>query len=229
MELRRESKVMQCIICALVSIIMITVTSVLSSTDLTSTIFGVMKQPFLPPIQIISKPLNSIEGPISQPVAQTDLSGYKHYTDKNGDEVMIVPARYEAKTDSAPVQAASKEVSPQLPQQVQQPVQQPQTRMAPLQAAPPLNLALVAMNAAANAHSGMNVFESCRCNNGLAAKGDLKQEVLEKCEQPVSRQFTGSRDCSEIWLYNFGPNEFMQGVCFDRGRVNKVLSLNYGY
>lgn len=33
-----------------------------------------------------------------------------------------------------------------------------------------------------------------------------------------------------MWLYNFGPTEFMQGVCFDNsGRVKKVLSLERGY
>ena len=153
---------------------------------------------------------------------------------KNGDDVIIVPARYEAETESASIKAAPQvqqrivqqrvpQVYPLAPQQVSQ------ARIAPLQAAPPVNLTLVAMNAAAKAHTGMNVFESCRCNNGLAAKGDLKQEVLEKCAQPVSRQFTGSRVCREIWLYNFGPNEFMQGVCFDGNRANKVLSLDHGY
>ena len=76
----------------------------------------------------------------------------------------------------------------------------------------------------------MNEFESCRCKNGLASKGDRKQEVLQKCEQPVSHQFNNARDCREIWLYNFGPNEFMQGICFDNsGRVKKILSLTHGY
>lgn len=75
----------------------------------------------------------------------------------------------------------------------------------------------------------MDVFESCRCNNGLATKGDTRQEVLEKCAQPVSRQFSGYSDCREIRLYHFGQNEFMQGVCFDRSRVTKVLSLDHGY
>lgn len=82
----------------------------------------------------------------------------------------------------------------------------------------------------ANASAGINEFESCRCKNGLATKGDQKQEVLQKCEQPASHQFNIGRDCREMWLYNFGPNEFMQGICFDSGgRVKKVLSLTHGY
>ena len=80
----------------------------------------------------------------------------------------------------------------------------------------------------ANSNSKMNVFESCRCKNGIATKGDLKQEVLQKCDQPAT-QYPGRSGCSEIWLYNFGPNEFMQGICFEGGRVDKVLSLDRGY
>jgi hypothetical protein len=178
----------------------------------------------------VTSPLPAIR---AEPQSQAPGKEYSSYTDKHGDEVIIVPARYEAEPESAPIQAApqvqqrsNQQRAPLVPLASQQ---VSQARIAPLQAAPPVNLTLVAMNAAANAHTGMNVFESCRCNNGLAAKGDLKQEVLDKCAQPVSRQFTGSRDCSEIWLYNFGPNEFMQGVCFDGNRVNKVLSLDHGY
>jgi hypothetical protein len=76
----------------------------------------------------------------------------------------------------------------------------------------------------------MNEFESCRCKNGLASKGDQKQEVLQECGPPVRQEFSNGRDCKEMWLYNFGPNEFMQGICFDRsGQVKKILSLGHGY
>jgi hypothetical protein len=127
-------------------------------------------------------------------------------------------------------QQVKPQVAQYVPQQVPQQVPQyvPQARPAPLQTAPPSNLAAVAMRAAANAYTGMNVFDSCRCKNGLATKGDLKQEVLQKCEEPAAH-FSGSRGCREIWVYNFGPNEFMQGICFDGNRVNKVLSLDHGY
>jgi Protein of unknown function (DUF2845) len=78
--------------------------------------------------------------------------------------------------------------------------------------------------------AGMNEFESCRCDNGLATKGNKKHEVLEKCGEPVRIQNSHDSDCNEMWLYNFGPNEFMKGVCFDRSaHVKKVLSLNKGY
>lgn len=80
-----------------------------------------------------------------------------------------------------------------------------------------------------NAVAGVNEFESCRCKNGIATKGDTKQDVQQKCEQPVRIHYVNN-DCREMWLYNFGPNEFMQGICFaSNGRVKKVLSLDYGY
>lgn len=190
--------------------------------DLTSLIFGVGS-----PAPIVVNPIQPAKVRVEQPVPQTTSDGYDHYTDKNGNEVVIVPARYEVKKEAAPTQAAPTQDYSAVPPLASQPATQ--TRNAPVQAAPPANLAQVVMSAAAKAHTGMNVFESCRCGNGIATKGDLKHEVLEKCAQPVSRQFTGNMDCREIWLYNFGPNEFMQGICFDGNQVTKVLSLDHGY
>lgn len=202
-----------------------------SARHATSQVQGAGLEEAAHPEKEVTYPLPAVR---AEPQSPAPGKEYSSYTDKNGDEVIIVPARYEAETESAPIQAApqvqQRGVQQRAPQVYQLASQQlSQARTAPLQAAPPVNLTLVAMNAAAKSHTGMNVFESCRCNSGLAVKGDLKQEVLEKCAQPVSRQFTGSRDCREIWLYNFGPNEFMQGVCFDNNRVKKVLSLDYGY
>jgi hypothetical protein len=82
----------------------------------------------------------------------------------------------------------------------------------------------------ANAVAGMNEFESCRCSQGIATKGDSKPEVQQKCGKPASQSYPGKSDCSEMWVYNFGRQEFMQGVCFDgTSRVRKVLSLGHGY
>src|SRR5690242_14097750 len=78
-------------------------------------------------------------------------------------------------------------------------------------------------------YAGVNEFESCRCGSKLATKGDSKQEVFEKCGKPLKVTFP-NQDCPELWLYNFGPNAFMQGICFDRkSQVKKVLSLDRGY
>ena len=83
---------------------------------------------------------------------------------------------------------------------------------------------------ATSAIAGTNEFESCRCPNGLATKGNEKKEVEQECGKPVLVKYYVRKDCDEMWLYNFGPSEFMQGICFDRsGRVKKVLSLDPGY
>jgi hypothetical protein len=81
-----------------------------------------------------------------------------------------------------------------------------------------------------NAVAGMNEFDSCRCKNGLASKGDSKEEVLQECGQSVQITYNYNRGCLEMWRYNFGPNEFMQGICFDgSNKVKKVISLGRGY
>jgi hypothetical protein len=132
---------------------------------------------------------------------------------------------------------------PQLPQQTPReltqdvPQQRPplaaqqaaQREQAPVVAAPGFPPAAVIDKIQKYNSAGLNEFESCRCKNGIASKGENKQEVLAKCDQPAATTFTRTKNCTDLWLYNFGPNEFMQGVCFDRGRVSKVLSLDYGY
>ncbi|QWV96103.1 DUF2845 domain-containing protein [Geomonas nitrogeniifigens] len=222
MRQKRKSQSPQNAIGVLMSVLILLAAVQLVKTDLTSFIFGAAKEPAIPMQQVPAMPAQPVAMPATQPQEPTDTSGYEHYTDKNGNEVVVVPARYEA--EPAPIQAAPQQTLPQrspLPSQQISP-----TTVAPIQAAPPRNVVLVAMNAA-NANTRMNVFESCRCNNGIATKGDTMGEVLEKCAQPAIK--SGGRDCSQIWLYNFGPNEFMQGVCFNGGRVSKVLSLDYGY
>lgn len=42
------------------------------------------------------------------------------------------------------------------------------------------------------ANAGMNELESCRCNNGIASKGDKKDEVLQECGSPVRQQYSAS-------------------------------------
>ncbi|WP_183345900.1 DUF2845 domain-containing protein [Geomonas paludis] len=227
MAVRHESKVSGALGNLLgIAMFIIVAGSALLNVNLTSLIFGV-GTPAPPPNPTVVNPIKPPEVQVEQPVPQANSDGYEHYTDKNGNEVVIVPARYQADHQSAPVQTAPVPDYSAVSPSASQPVMQ--SMNAPVQASPPPNLASIAMNAVAKGRTGMNVFESCRCNNGLATKGDSRQEVLEKCAQPAGR-FRGDRDCPEIWVYNFGANEFMQGICFDRrSRVTKVLSLDHGY
>ena len=93
-------------------------------------------------------------------------------------------------------------------------------------------LAIFHLVLSSTVRGAMNEFESCRCSNGLATKGDFKEEVRQDCGNPVRIYYNygNRRDCVEMWVYNFGPNEFMQGICFDRAsKVKYVLSLQRGY
>ncbi|WP_162605020.1 DUF2845 domain-containing protein [Geomonas terrae] len=226
MRQKRRSQALDHAIGFMVCVFILVAAAYRMELDLASFVFGAAKEPASPSQQIPSIPSEPTAISAQQPQAQPDASGYEHYTDKNGNEVVIVPARYQApRAEPAPIQAAHQQGlqhgSPLSSEQISP------TTVAPQRSAPPRNIALVALNAA-NGNTRMNVFESCRCSNGIATKGDTREEVIEKCAQPATRS-TGGRDCREIWLYNFGPNEFMQGVCFKEDRVSKVLSLDYGY
>ena len=78
-------------------------------------------------------------------------------------------------------------------------------------------------------------YDSCRCKNGLATVGDSSQEVLSDCGQPLRKEsgqlmIRGKRIYAQKWIYNFGPQEFMQAIAFgDNGKVVTVESLGRGY
>ncbi len=64
------------------------------------------------------------------------------------------------------------------------------------------------------------ILNRASCAKGLATRGDLKEEVLQECGKPVAKhsaykKVRGSRMYVEEWVYNFGPNEFMQAINFD--------------
>ena len=207
---------------------------------------------FFTHLNLSSPALTSRDAPVQVPEKHEEVAGpvVKPPADATEPQPSVATKEYYSYTDSKGIlhlgnipqqgservsQPVTQQVQPQVPLQKALPVHQemslpvPREKGASLQTVPRPNLALVAMNAAAKADTNMNVFESCRCKNGLATKGDQRLEVLQKCGQPVAQQPTRRSGCREIWLYNFGPNEFMQGICFEDSRVNKVLSLDYGY
>ena len=170
-----------------------------------------------------------LPSPASAPPASR--GEYFSYKDAKG----IIHLGNDPNQGSQQAQQLPQEVPPQAPQQLPQQVPQqqvpqqqvPQVRAEPIRPLARVNPPPFVINVAAINRSSMNEFESCRCKNGLATRGDSQQEVLQKCEQPFSK--TSNRNCGDIWLYNFGPNEFMQGICFDGNRVKKVLSLDRGF
>jgi hypothetical protein len=88
--------------------------------------------------------------------------------------------------------------------------------------------------------------QALRCGNRLVLEGDYVFSVLQKCGPPQYRderteyrslrlkgqgleqeQFVPVR--VEEWLYNFGPQYFMQLLRFENGRLIEIKNLDYGY
>jgi len=99
-----------------------------------------------------------------------------------------------------------------------------------------------------------HAFSSMRCGNDLVGLGDHPIEVLAKCGEPAyvderviyhvkkidHKHPHGRRDAhvqkethvpvsTEAWVYNFGPNRFMQEAWFVDGRLERVRTLGRGF
>ena len=94
----------------------------------------------------------------------------------------------------------------------------------------------------------MSEAYALRCGNKLVSVGDTKIELLQKCGEPIQVTHRKERYPIRIydyhlddyrlsyeivyveeWIYNFGPNRFMQSIIFRDGRISKIESLSYGY
>lgn len=83
-----------------------------------------------------------------------------------------------------------------------------------------------------------------RCGNLLVLEGNYTFEVLEKCGPPQYRderveyrgiRLRGAIELSEYepvkieeWVYNLGPQMFMQQLIFENGRLVKIKHLHRG-
>ncbi len=88
-----------------------------------------------------------------------------------------------------------------------------------------------------------------RCGSKLVVEGDTRAQVRNKCGEPVEvthksilrapvywfhgRLIEISSELVEvpveIWLYNLGPNKFMQRLRFEDGELIEIESLGYGF
>ena len=87
-----------------------------------------------------------------------------------------------------------------------------------------------------------------RCGTELVSIDDHFTEVLRKCGNPAHINtwveykyypiqldhypfYTSAYGAVTIeeWLYNFGPQRFMQLLRFENGKLRKLSSLDYGY
>jgi hypothetical protein len=96
--------------------------------------------------------------------------------------------------------------------------------------------------------AGVPPAYALRCGNRLVDVGDGQATVLRKCGEPATREWrviyrpqlvsdpvTGFPRTEyvpveiEVWLYNFGPQRFMQELSFEAGRLITIEPLEYGY
>ncbi len=67
-----------------------------------------------------------------------------------------------------------------------------------------------------------------RCGNELISPGDSVLKLLNACGEPAYGDpalYLGTAQ----WTYNFGPNEFMQRVYIQNGKVERINQLGYGF
>jgi hypothetical protein len=96
--------------------------------------------------------------------------------------------------------------------------------------------------------------DSMRCGNQLVSDGDSLLAVESRCGPPAMRQHrtevrsrrqpggascpAGSHNCGQVieheeiaideWTYDFGPQQFMQLLHFEQGRLVSVVTLGRG-
>jgi uncharacterized protein DUF2845 len=87
-----------------------------------------------------------------------------------------------------------------------------------------------------------------RCGNRLVSVGEPQSTVLYKCGEPDTMErrviyralpdhdaFGALRSLVyvpvviEVWVYNFGPRQFMQELSFEDGQLTAIHPLGYGY
>jgi hypothetical protein len=75
--------------------------------------------------------------------------------------------------------------------------------------------------------AALDETDSLECSGGTVFTGDSQDSVLSKCGDPqkVTRQDAAS---PVIWVYNFGPSEFVYYVTFTDGVVIRIQVGNYG-
>ena len=87
-----------------------------------------------------------------------------------------------------------------------------------------------------------------RCGTRLVSEGEIRLEVRHKCGEPAQiNRWDEERTLSirsddhgvirkrtviiqvEEWIYNFGPNRFMQRLLFEEGKLVDIESLGRGF
>jgi hypothetical protein len=75
--------------------------------------------------------------------------------------------------------------------------------------------------------AALDETDSLECSGGIVFTGDSQDSVRNKCGDPqkVTREDAAS---PVVWVYNFGPSEFVYYVTFTDGVVIRIQMGNYG-
>ena len=65
--------------------------------------------------------------------------------------------------------------------------------------------------------------DSLSCQGGIVNIGDTRFSVLEKCGKP-----TFADNYGDLWVYDFGPEEFVKYVTFVGDEVERIQVGGYG-
>jgi len=71
--------------------------------------------------------------------------------------------------------------------------------------------------------SELEDYDVIQCGGGLVSIGDSKYSVSEKCGKP-----TYEEDFGNVWIYDYGPGEFVRYITFVDDRVERIQMGDYG-
>jgi hypothetical protein len=71
--------------------------------------------------------------------------------------------------------------------------------------------------------SELEDYPVIQCRGGLVSIGDSRFSVLEKCGEPTYQE-----DFGNVWIYDYGPKEFVRYITFIEDTVERVQMGGYG-
>ena len=66
-------------------------------------------------------------------------------------------------------------------------------------------------------------YSVIQCPGGIISVGDTRFEVVEKCGEP-----TRVEDNGDIFIYDYGPTEFVRYITFVEDKVERIQMGGYG-
>lgn len=69
--------------------------------------------------------------------------------------------------------------------------------------------------------------DSIQCDGGIVERGDSEDAVKEKCGNPVKVLRPDPQEPA-IWVYNFGPTQFVYHISMVNGAVERIQTGSYG-